>query len=267
MRRVAVDDLVLAVRDEGRGVPVLFAHGFPLDHRMWDGQVASLSADRRVLAPDLRGFGESDAAGPVATMQRFADDLAELLDRLEVAEPVHLVGLSMGGYVAFEFARRHRHRLRSLVLCDTRAGTDTPEGRQGRMQLAERVLTEGTDFVAETMIPRLFAHKTLAERPQVVANVRAEIAAASPEGTAAAALGMAERADSTALLATLDLPVLVLVGSEDRISPADEMQRMAEAIPGAEFHALPDAGHMAPLEDPATTNALLRSFFDRVERR
>lgn len=265
MRRIAVDDLVLAVRDEGRGVPVLFAHGFPLDHRMWEGQLAPLSADRRLLVPDLRGFGESDGSGPVVPMHRYADDLAELLDRLEVTEPVHFVGLSMGGYVAFEFARRHRRRLRSLVLCDTRAGTDTDEGRQGRLKLAERVLTEGTGFVAETLVPRLFAQKTLAERARVVDLVRSEIAAASPEGTAAASLGMAERADSTALLPTLDLPVLVLVGSEDQISPADEMRRMAAAIPGAEFHALPDAGHMAPLEDPAATNAHLAAFFERVE--
>jgi 3-oxoadipate enol-lactonase len=259
-KRVAIGDVTFAVADHGAGPPLLLVHGFPLDHTMWCGQWEMLSADFRVLAPDLRGFGGSGGAADVVTMERFADDLALLLDALDIREPVALGGLSMGGYIAWEFWRRHRARLRALILCDTRAAADPPEARQNRWRTAERALAEGVGFLADTMLARLFAPATCQRQPQLIEATRQVLLAATPQAVAAASRGMAERPDSRVLLETIDIPTLVLCGVEDAISPVAEMRGMASRIRGARFVEIPDAGHMSPLENPRAVNAAFRDF-------
>lgn len=261
MPRVSVGELTLHVETAGVGPPLLLVHGFPLDHTMWSAQIAHCAATHRVIAPDLRGFGRSDVTDGVVTMEQFADDLAALLTNLGVAEPVHLCGLSMGGYIAFAFLRRHRRRLRSLILCDTRAAADSPEAAEQRQLTAERVLKEGTAFLAEGMLERLFAAATRAEHPELVAATLGVMRAAPPRGVAAASRGMASRsAAGDDLLADIDVPTLVVVGSEDAISPAAEMQSFSGKIPKSHFVVLEEAGHLAPMEQPAQMNAVLDHF-------
>lgn len=260
MKRVVLRGLEWNVFDEGSGKPLLFVHGFPLDHTMWSAQLAVFAAKRRVIAPDLRGFGASQAQGAMVTMEDFADDLAALLDALQIQEPVAFCGLSMGGYIAFPFVKKCASRLHSLVLCDTRAAADSPEAAANRLKVAEQVLAEGAEIVARAMGPRLFGERTAAEQPEILAATRRVMAATKPAAIAAAQRGMAARADSTALLPTIRVPTLVVVGAEDAIAPVEEMRGMAAAIPGAEFLIVPEAGHMAPLENPAAFNAALEKF-------
>jgi 3-oxoadipate enol-lactonase len=251
----------LNVRDEGQGTPVLLVHGFPLSHRMWEGQFAL--ADRcRMIAPDLRGFGASEVTPGTVTMEQFADDLHALLNALDLPRCV-LCGLSMGGYIAMAFARKYPTRLAGLALCDTRAIADTPEGAAGRKKLAEKVLAEGPAPVVEAMMPKLFAARTATEQPGLLEETRAVMAATQPAGIAAALLGMAARADSTTLLPTLSVPTLVLVGAEDVISPAAEMRGIAAAIPNSRFVEVAGVGHMAPLEAPGACNAALADLIAR----
>jgi pimeloyl-ACP methyl ester carboxylesterase len=264
MTRVNLGDISLQVLVEGAGPPLLFVHGFPLDHTMWRGQISHFSRTHRVIAPDLRGFGQSGVTPGTVTMARFADDLAALLDRLGVTEPVCFCGLSMGGAIAWQFVQRHRLRVRSLVICDARALPDTPEGRQTRYTLAERVLKEGPEFVAATMPERLFSKRTRAEKPDIVADVQSVIRRTRPDGIAAGARGLGERPDMTGFLPQIDIPTLLIVGEEDVISTVDEMRSMAAAIPGAEFVSVPGAGHMAPLEESETVNAAMTRFLQRV---
>ena len=260
----AASTSVLAHQVAGRGRTVLLVHGFPFERSMWAPQIAALQHGQRVLAPDLRGFGASafprGAAPDVWTMEQHADDLAALLDALGEREPVVLVGFSMGGYVAWPFVRKHRRRLAGLVLCDTRAAADAPEGARGRLALAQRVLEEGPEPVVEAMLPKLLAPRTLAERPEVVARVQGWMRAAPREGIAAALRGMAARADSSTLLASIDLPTLVVVGAHDAISPPAEMHAIARAIPGARAQEIADAGHMTTVEAPSALSALLGEF-------
>jgi 3-oxoadipate enol-lactonase len=260
MRRIEANGASLNVFECGAGPAVVFIHGFPLNHTMWIRQLDELAANNRLIAPDLRGFGRSTVTDGTATMSQLADDLAAMLDQLAVHQPVCLCGLSMGGYVAFEFWRKHRKRVRSLVLCDTRSGADTPEAAAGRRQMADRVLVDGPGFVAEAMLPKLLHPRTPAERPLVAEAVREMILASDPRGIAAAQRGMAERADSTSLLSGIDVRTLVLVGQEDAICPPDEIRKMAAAIPQAQFSVVPSAGHMAPLENPAFVNRALAGF-------
>jgi 3-oxoadipate enol-lactonase len=244
----------------GAGTPLLLVHGFPLDHSMWAEQIDRLSARCRVIAPDLPGFGRSPAVADKVGMAQFADDLAALLDALQIAEPIVLCGLSMGGYIALQFWRRHRTRLRGLVLCDTRATADSPEAAQTRLAAAERVLREGTGALAESMLPNLFSAATRQQRPELVEAARAVILAADRRGVAAAARGMAERPEMTGALPQIDCPALVMGGEHDAITPPHEMRRMAEAMPRASFVEIRGAGHMAPLENPAEVNAALGAF-------
>lgn len=266
IKSVVVAGQRLAVEDRGRGQPVLLVHGFPLDHAMWEAQIESLGQHYRVIAPDLRGFGRSDplpAGCAAVTMARFADDLAELLAALGVEAPAAVCGLSMGGYVAWEFWRRHRARLGKLILCDTRAAPDTPEARATRFQNAARALAEGTAFLADTLLPRLVAPETLRADAEITARLRQWVTTASPQTVAAALRGMACRSDARPWLGAIDCPTLVLVGQHDAISPPDEMQALAAQIPRARFEIIPAAGHMAPMENPSATNAALLAFLAR----
>ena len=246
--------------DEGRGPVVLLVHGFPLDHRMWEAQIAALAGSHRVLAPDLRGLGRSAGALPVVTMQRFADDLSLLLDVKGARDPVVLCGLSMGGYIALEFWRRHRARVGRRVLCDTRAGADAPEAAAARRATAERVLAEGPEFLADAMIPKLLSPETADRKPEVERLVRRMISESPREGVAGASLGMAERLDGEPLLPEIDCPALLVVGEHDALTPPSLMGRMAEAMPQACLAEIASAGHLAPLENPADVHAALLAF-------
>ncbi len=264
-RRVRAGAVELEVLDRGAELPIVFLHGFPLDHSMWDAQVAELSAHDRAIAPDLRGFGGSQVVPGTATMAQMADDMAALLDALAVNQPVVLCGLSMGGYVAFEFWRKYADRLRALVLCDTRAMADTPEAVRARHETAERVLAEGTGPLADGMLPKLFAPATLDGQANLTAIQRQVILATSREGAAAALRGMAARKDFREALPRIALPVLVVVGEHDAISTENEMRSMAEAMPEAELVVIAGAGHMSPLENAPAVNAAIERFVQRVE--
>ena len=259
MTRVPLTNGVLHTVVAGSGDPLLLIHGFPLDHSMWSAQIEHFAATHRVIAPDLRGFGQSTVTSGIVTMEEFADDLVNLLGALEITSPIALCGLSMGGYIALAFARRHRDRLEKLILCDTRASADAQETREQRAETAERVRREGTGFLATGMIERLFARQTREESPELIRGVQAVIRSETAEGGAEAALGMSLRADATLLLGELEQPVLVLVGAEDAITPPEEMREMAGRMPNAQYVEIARAGHMAPLEQPAATNAAISS--------
>jgi len=257
LKTVHAGGMRYGVVDEGSGPCILFVHGFPLDHSMWRAQVDALSHSHRVIAPDLRGFGATDATEGTVTMERFADDLAELLDALDVHEPVTLCGLSMGGYIAWQFWKRHATRLAALILCDTRAAADSSEVARGRLDTAEKVLKQGRLPLVRAMIPKLFARKTRENHAEMIDDVRQMIGRAAPLGIAAALRGMADREDARPYLGQIDVPTLVIVGREDEISPVEEMREMADAMPHAELAVIPDAGHLAPLENPKATNEAL----------
>jgi 3-oxoadipate enol-lactonase len=253
-----------AYRELGHGIPWVFIHGFPLDHRMWLPVAERMQTAVRAIVPDLRGFGQSEATPGIVTMADFADDLAGLLDALRIRQPAVICGLSMGGYIAFEFWFRHTERVAGLVLCDTRAAADTPEMAQHRQATAERVLQEGPAFLAEAMLPRLLSRVSFQQQPELAQQLRQQIEGANPAGVAAAARGMAQRRDMQPVLSQITCPTLVLVGSQDVISPPSEMRAIAHAIPNAHFVEIPDAGHLAPVENPGLVTAVFLEFLDQV---
>lgn len=265
MTRIRAGNVELSVTEQGAGAPLLLVHGFPLDHRMWQAQLDDLSDSFRVIAPDLRGFGGSDVTAGTVTMADFARDLNNLLDALQMDEPITLCGLSMGGYIAFAFAEQFPQRLKSLILCDTRSQADTPEAARDRLKAAETLHKTGGAPLFLTMRDKLFARQTLKENSDVVQRVHEMMTTADPAGIAAALRGMAERPDATPLLAGLDVPTLVICGEQDAISPPAEMRAIAEAMPRARYVEIAGAGHMTPMENPAAVNGAIRRFLAELE--
>jgi YbgC/YbaW family acyl-CoA thioester hydrolase len=253
--RLTVGGVRLAVEHRGSGPAILFIHGFPFDRSIWQHQIDTLTGYRRI-APDLRGMGQSDAPDLGYSMSTYAEDLLGLLDGLGEGQVV-VCGLSLGGYIAFEFVRRWRERVRGLILMDTRAEPDSAEGRRARDGLISRVREQGPIAAAEAMLPRLFTPQV---SPEIIERVRKVILNTPVAGIVGALSAMRERPDSTPLLETLTgVPTLVLVGAEDAITPPTISQSMAAAIPGARLMEIPGAGHLPCIEQPVpTTRAILK---------
>jgi pimeloyl-ACP methyl ester carboxylesterase len=257
-----INDIRLSFIDEGRGLPILFVHGFPLSRAIWQPQMEALSKKFRVIAMDLRGHGESDAPAGVYSMNTFADDLNALIEARQCG-PVVLAGHSMGGYISFAFYRRFPEKVRGLVLFCTRAGADSEEGKAGRELLAQRAERDGAVAVADHMLPKMLAAATTASHPDLVAQVRQIMLATSINGLAGSLRGMAARPGSLDLLPKIAVPTLVIAGAGDLIIPTQEAETMAQAIPNAQLHLISNAGHLASLENPAEVNAGLRDFLGK----
>ncbi len=252
---VSIEGARLHVAVLGTGSPVLLVHGFPFSSSMWEPVARRLvEGGHKVLIPDLRGFGKS--TGAIATeLGTFTGDLLRLLDTLWVTGALPWVGFSMGGYVALDAWRRRPDRIGALALVDTRAGADDDGARAARTATAARVEREGSVIVAEAMLPKLFATAASASLRQAV---HASMVAASPAAVAGALRAMAARPDSTPTLQTIKVRTLVVVGSEDAITPHVDAEALSKGISGARLRVVKDAGHLAPLEQPeAVAEAIL----------
>jgi pimeloyl-ACP methyl ester carboxylesterase len=258
--QLQLNDTTLFVETAGKGTPLLLVHGFPLDHQMWSAQFDYFSTKHQVIALDLRGFGRSGkVTSHQLTMRQLADDCAAVLEKLQINQQVIFCGLSMGGYVAWEFFKRHRDKLDRLILCDTKAIADDVETARGRNLMAEHVLSQGLTALAESMLPRLLGPTASAELQQ---QLRDKILDNDPRSIAAAMRGLAIRDDHTPLLNKIDLSTLVICGEQDVISTPEEMRAFAAKIPQATFAAIAGSGHMAPMENPAEFNRELATFID-----
>lgn len=252
-----VDGLRVSYTDEGQGIPLLLVHGFPLDRGVWQKQVDAFKHSYRVIAPDLRGFGESKASTGAVSMSCFAKDLYGLLQHLGCG-PVILVGHSMGGYVALAFAKAYPKLLRGLVLVGTKAGADAPEVAATRRSTAERVRAHGCSLVVDAMAPKMLApgNTDLA----MAASVRGFMSTATTEGVIGALQGMAERPDAAHWLGLTRVPTLVVVGAEDTIIPPGESETLARITPGAQLKVISHAGHLVAFEQPDAFNSVLKDW-------
>ncbi len=259
---IRLHNFTMEVEDKGSGQPVLFIHGYPLNRAMWEPQLNPLADVARVIAPDLRGHGGSDPLPGPYSMELLADDCCALLDALGSTQPLVVCGLSMGGYVAFAFYRKHAARVAGLVLAATRPGADSPEGRANRAKAIElaRAAGGGAAAIAESMLPKMLAPRSYEANPALVARVRQMMESTSVEGIIGDQMAMLERPDSTPMLAQINCPALVLHGADDQIIPLKEAEAMHNAIKDSCLQVLPGAGHLVNLEQPQLFNAAVREF-------
>ena len=256
MKKCDLEDICLAYHERGSGVPLLLVHGYPFNSLIWNRTSPLLaSSGYRVIAPDLRGFRQSPPmeTAPMTTMERFADDLFCLLQKIGVTEKIVIVGLSMGGYIAMQFASKYAEHLSGIVLCGTKTVADPPQVADNRRKQAAGLLDGSLSLadIADTMTPKLFSTTTREHKPELLSELRNIIIESQHvQGVAAATLGMAERSDTTEVLRRLDIPVLAICGAEDQFSPPSEMRMLAEAAKRGTFIEISESGHLPPMEQP-----------------
>lgn len=261
MNRIRSGDAEIAYAVLGDGPPLVLLHPFPAHHELWLPSADALASRYRVILPDLRGHGESEIGEGWATMEKHANDIVRVLDDADVGRAI-FCGVSIGGYILFEFWRRNRGRVAALALCCTRPQADTPEARAVRLKTAEEVLERGTEWFVDGMIPKLVGRTTLESRPDRVSGARRMMLKMPPQAIAQIQQGMTERPDSIPTLKTINVPTLVVMGEEDTLARVADGELMRQQIAGSQLAVVPKAGHYAPWEQPEEVGKLLRQFAD-----
>lgn len=261
MPELTIDGTKINYTDTGgTGTPVLLLHAFPFNSKMWEPQIESLGERFRFIAPDLGGFGGSDASDDASTysMDNFAAQAKAVLDELGIDNCV-LTGLSMGGYIAFAFLRKYRDAVSALVLADTRAEADPPEGVEKRTSQQELVRNEGTAGLIDTLVGALLSEATREKKPDVVEKVK-ELMGNPAAGFIGALEAIKNRPDSANELSSIKVPTLIIVGENDGVTPPDASRKMHEHIGGSRLVVIPEAGHLSNLEAPEAFNGALAEF-------
>jgi pimeloyl-ACP methyl ester carboxylesterase len=266
MEKIVSDDAEIFYDVAGAGPPVVLLHPFPVHHEFWFSISEHLSSRYQLIMPDLRGHGESALGNGPATMQKHASDVARVMIDAGV-DRAPLIGVSIGGYTIFEFWRRFRDRVSALVLCNTKASADTPEARTSRLEAANDLLQRGTEPFFEGMLQKVLAETTRRSRPDLVEGALRMMRKMSAEDVAGVQRGMAERPDSVSTLKTINVPVCIITGDEDKMTGVPEAELMKQNISGSQMKVIPKAGHYSPWEQPEEAGKLLMQFLDSVARR
>ncbi|HTP12398.1 MAG TPA: alpha/beta fold hydrolase [Bacteroidota bacterium] len=239
--------------------PIIFIHGFPFSHDMWEPQMRALPNQFRAIAYDLRGHGQSDVGDGQYNIEFFVDDLVGLMDHL-VVERATVCGLSIGGYIALRALERHPDRFHGLVLCDTKSSPDSDEGRIKRAASLRSVKMNGVSPFADEFVKTVFAPATFSAHPEIVEAIRSVIKGTSPLAVGGTLLALAARTDTTASLANIRVPTLILCGEQDLLTPPKESESMHAKIAGSTYRLIPSAAHLSNLENPAVFNDALIAF-------
>jgi 3-oxoadipate enol-lactonase len=243
--------------ERGKGIPLIFLHGYPLDHRIWLPLLPYLKKDIHVIVPDLRGHGRSSVPEGVYSMSLMVEDVIRLLDKLKIEKAV-VAGHSMGGYITFEFWHRHPERISGIALVATRANPDSEERRMDRLKNAEEVMKAGTGKVVNSMLTKL------TKKTELYPQVREIMEGISPQGVAGILRGIADRANATPWLPQIKVPAVVIAGKEDQLVPVEESIEMAKKLPNGKLEVIPQAGHLPMMEDPGKVAECLNNLIHRV---
>ncbi|UBU15160.1 alpha/beta fold hydrolase [Nonomuraea gerenzanensis] len=237
----------------------MLLHAFPLSSAMWLAQREGLAKVCRVITPDLRGFGGSRLGEDEPSLDLMADDVARLLDEEGIDRAV-VGGLSMGGYVTMAFCRRHPDRVLGVILADTKATADPPEARANRERIAQAALSGGSEVLVTEVLPALIGRTTRERRAMVFGRVKGLVQSAPPGAVAWAQRAMAARPDSFDTLSALKVPLLIIVGEEDELSPPADADAMAQCVPEGKVEIIPRAGHLSAVEQPEAFNTAVIGF-------
>lgn len=248
---------------EGKGLkPIIFIHGFPYDHNMWEAQIEELCKDYFCVSYDIRGIGESPPGDGQFTIESFVDDLETIVDELKLDKPV-LCGLSMGGYISLRAIERIQSKFSALILFDTKSTADDNEGKLKRAASIKLINTGNFYDFIEAFVLNCFGEKFIKENNADYRKIVDRSKRSNPAGVKGCLLAMAGRTDTTEGLAKIKIPTLIICGSEDNLTPPDVMMSMADKIPNAKFFLVEDAGHMTPIENPIAVNKAIKDFLEK----
>lgn len=265
--KLMVNDLMINYTDEGpeEAPVIIFIHGFPLNLTMWEKQMDVLKDKYRVIAYDIRGHGESDAGNESFSIDLFVSDLISFMNSLKINK-ASLCGLSMGGYIALNAIENHPERFESLVLCDTSCLADTPEAKERRIKAIENIIKNGVVNYAEESIKNLFAPESFTTNITEVSAVKDMIINTSELSLCSTLLALSARHETCSRLPELNVPILVIVGEHDGITPLSVSQIMLEKIKDSALKVVSHAGHLSNLENPPVFNSFLKKFFEEVHK-
>ena len=263
MKQLRSDEADIVYEVAGSGSPIVLLHPFPANHELWRPCVNALETHYQLILPDLRGHGDSGIGEGPATMPKHAADLARILDTERIGKAT-FVGVSIGGYILFEFWRKHRARVAALVLCNTKAAGETADSRAARLQAAADVLERGTEPFFEGLVTKLLGETTRRTRPDLVDGALRMMRKMSPEDVALVQRGMADRPDSVETLKTINVPSLIVTGNEDQLTGVPEAEVLRRNIARSEMMVVARAGHYSPWEQPQEVGRILRQFADRA---
>lgn len=257
---IEVNDFTLSYDDLGEGrVPIIFLHGFPFDKSMWKGQIEFLKTTYRLIACDIRGFGKSTDEKSPLNMSLFADDLIEFMDKLEIDKAI-ICGLSMGGFITLNAAKRFPDRFEALVLCDTQCIADTPEVKEKRLNTIAKIEAEGVSDFNEGFLKSVFHKDSLADKKELVSALRSVVFANSQQIITQGLLALATRSETCSTLDKISIPTLIICGREDAVTPLEQSEYLKEHILGATLKVIDNAGHVSILEQPNEFNEHLSEF-------
>ena len=264
MKYVMANSLRMAYEETGKGIPIIFVHGFPLNHRLWEPQLSELKETMHVITPDLPGHGKSEARFGAYLMNLVADDINGFIDALGISVPVVVCGLSLGGYMLGQFYQKYGKRLSGLIFTATRASPDSEAAKLNRDRLVVLASQSGPQAVVEDVLPKFMSPKTYQSRPELVDEVREIMRTTSLDGMVGDLLGMRERPDTHDLLRKINLPALVIHGMDDQLIPLSEGEKIRDTITGARMCVIPDAGHLPNLEQPELFNQAVIRFIRQL---
>ncbi len=257
------NNLAIFTKGDSKNIPIVFIHGFPFDHNMWNNQTEELSKEYYCITYDISGLGESPVGDGQFTMEMFVDDLMEIIRELNLEMPV-ICGLSMGGYIALRAVERFEEKFRALILCDTKSAADTNDVKIKRAEGIKKINEMGVEKFVNDFVPNCFAEESLSKsfyKETLKGSLKS-----SPIGVKGCLLAMAGRTDTTEYLSKVKIPVLVICGEKDKLSPSPRMKEMADAISDSQFQIIPKAGHLSPLENPEAANKVIKDFLSRKAR-
>ena len=260
-----LNDIAINYNEQGlpQGLPVVFIHGFPFSHKMWEPQINVMPSNIHAITYDIRGHGDSDVGDGQFTIELFVDDLIALLDHLRVEKAV-LCGLSMGGYIALRAFERHPDRVRGLILCDTKSEPDTNAAKIKRTITMKAVKAAGVQSFAEDFVKSIFWEKTFEKNPSAIAVIKQIICSNSPRGICGTLLALASRTDTTPALSSINIPTCIIIGEHDKLTTPSDAQTMHTMITGSEMHVLSNAAHISNLENTQEFNQLLINFLKKL---
>lgn len=259
-----VNNFNLSYSDIGEGdIPIIFLHGYPFDKTMWESQLDFLRSSHRVIACDIRGFGASKDEESSLSIDLFADDLIQFMDKLSIDRAI-VCGLSMGGFIALNAHHRFPRRFEALILCDTQCIADTPEVKEKRYATIDKIAEHGVADFNEEFIGSVFHKDSFSTKVELVEKIRRVVFANSQQIITKGLIALAERSETCSMLSEVALPTLIICGREDTVTPLAQSEFMHETIEGSVLHVIDQAGHLSNLEHPHEFNDLLLTFLTYI---
>jgi pimeloyl-ACP methyl ester carboxylesterase len=259
-----INGLNVILDGNSKNQPIIFLHGFPYDNKMWDFQVNHFKKDFYCIRYDIRGLGKSGPGNGQFTMESFVDDLFSIIQELSVKNPI-ICALSMGGYITLRAIERNQSKFKAVILCDTRTESDSDEGKLKRSAGIKKVNEEGSAAFAKGFVPNCFAEATIKNNSKLYKSILNRAKKSDPVGVKGSLLAMLSRTDTTNSIKKIRIHALIIVGEQDTLTPVEAMKKMAKNIRNSDFHIIPGAGHMTPLERPDLVNKKIEEFLKKLK--